>query len=70
MEINNFGNEWRPIHNNHQEINLNPEVIVVIEWAKKKMEDEKKLKELCDKHPGLKDAKDAFEIMWELTREH
>jgi hypothetical protein len=34
-----------------------------IEWAHNKMQEEKKLKEMMDRHPGLKDLYDKFEMM-------
>jgi hypothetical protein len=35
----------------------------VLSWAKSKMEQEAKLQEAMEKHPGLKDAYEKFEIM-------
>ena len=40
-----------------------------IDWAIKKMQDEEKLKSLMQKHPGLKDLNDKFEIMKALCYE-
>lgn len=44
-------------------ISLAPEAIAVIQWATKRMEEEAELNRLCETHPGLKDAKTAFEVM-------
>jgi hypothetical protein len=40
-----------------------------IEWAHKKMHQERKLQELMDQHPGLKDLHDKFEMMRVLCQE-
>jgi hypothetical protein len=40
-----------------------------IEWAHKKMYQERKLRELMDRHPGLKDLHDKFELMRALCLE-
>ena len=40
-----------------------------IEWAHKKMHQERKLQELIDRHPGLKDLHDKFEMMKILCTE-
>lgn len=38
-------------------------------WAREKMEEENRLKELMKKHPGLKDLHDKFEMMKVLCQE-
>jgi hypothetical protein len=40
-----------------------------IEWAHKKMQEEKQLKEMMDRHPGLKELSDKFEMMKVLCTE-
>lgn len=44
-------------------IELTVENSMALAWAKQKMREEAELLALCAKHPGLKDAKDAFDIM-------
>jgi len=39
----------------------------VIDWARKKMQEEKKLNKLCEKHPSLKNARDKFETIKALV---
>ena len=50
-------------------INLSSDAESVITWAKQKMTEEMRLKELMDRHPGLKDAHEKFEIMRILVTE-
>lgn len=49
-------------------IELDPETVRIIDWAKKKMEEEKRLEMLCQQYPGLKEAKEQFEIMQTLCK--
>jgi hypothetical protein len=39
----------------------------VLQRARKKMAEEQKLKELCEKYPGLKQAKEKYEIIKALV---
>lgn len=39
-----------------------------INWAMTKMQEERDLKQLMEKHPGLQDAYEKFKIMEALTR--
>lgn len=41
-----------------------------ISWAIEKMEEEKKLKLLMEKHPGLKESYERFELMKALVAEN
>lgn len=40
-----------------------------IEWAKRKMREEADLKDRMERHPGLKDAWEKFQLMDLLTKE-
>lgn len=40
-----------------------------IDWAVKKMQEENQLKSLMEKHPGLRDLNDKFEMMRVLCQE-
>jgi hypothetical protein len=50
-------------------IDLNVTSKEAIEWAHKKMQEEKQLQDLMSKHPGLKEAYDKFEMMKALVNE-
>jgi len=63
------GNNWLQIHNNHSSIELNQEAIAAIDWAQHKMQEERELKSLMEKHPGLKDLHDKFEMFKSLCLE-
>lgn len=57
------GTTWLQIHSNHSSIDLNQEATAALDWVRHKMHQEKQLQELMDKHPGLKDLHDKFEML-------
>lgn len=50
-------------------ISLSDSAQQALDWAVKKMQEEDRLKSLMDRHPGLKDLNDKFEIMKVLCQE-
>ena len=68
LEVMDHSN-WIPLSNGASwmvspDTNLNN----VMNWAMIKMAEEQQLKVLMDKHPGLKDTKEKFDIMLALVR--
>lgn len=61
------GNTWVALASHHVE--LDPGVIEILGWARSRMEQDRRLAELCEKHPGLKEAHDRLEIMQQLVRQ-
>jgi hypothetical protein len=59
---------WIPMYGGVATIAPGPTLNRVISWASVKMEEEEQLKVLMDKHPGLKDTKEKFDIMLALVR--
>lgn len=41
---------------------------MVVNWALQRIQEESRLAELLKEHPGLKDAKDKYEVMLALVR--
>ena len=62
------GNSWHDLVTTI-DASLSDEVRHVLNWARAKMAEENNIKALMDKHPGLKDSKERFEIMLALVRE-
>lgn len=60
------GNTWYSI-SGHADVNLTQESKRIMEWANKKMREEEQLKSLMEKHPGLKELHDKFELMKALV---
>ena len=50
-------------------ISLSDSAQSALDWAVNKMQEEDRLKSLMDRHPGLKDLNDKFEMMKVLCQE-
>ena len=53
------GSIWHRIANN-ENVGLTHEAVEAIQWARAKIQEEAKLKELAKQHPGVADAMDAL----------
>lgn len=62
------GSNWLSIGGDAN-VDLSEDVKQTLNWAKKKMIEEQKLKDLMEKHPGLKELNDKFEMMKALCME-
>ena len=49
------GNVWQTIGGGSATVNLNPNAISILKWAEQKMNEERELKALAEKHPSIKD---------------
>lgn len=65
----NYNTVWQPLDYTIQ-LSVDFNVQSALEWVRKKQQEEKDLIELCENHPGLKDAKNAFDIMLALVKEY
>jgi hypothetical protein len=63
------GNMWVMWSTGMANVGLTPEAERILDWAQQKMFEELELKARMEKHPGLKDAYEAFKIMDALTLE-
>jgi hypothetical protein len=66
MEVND-GNSWQQLGMNYASVELTPEAVALLDWAKKKKAEEDRLDELCKKYPGLRKARDNYEIFKRLV---
>ena len=57
------GSSWQMLSSSYATVSIDQEVLEVIQWARKSMQEEEKIKVLMEKHPGLKSAREQFEIM-------
>jgi len=63
---NNNDGKWYKI-NNIIELRSDPQIGEVLEWAKKKMEYDRKLEKLVSQYPAVKDAKEKLDIILKLV---
>jgi len=68
------GTSWMPLTPGMPSVNLSYEAIDILDWAKQKMAEERRLAELARTHPGvadavarLKQAQEQVDIMVALT---
>jgi hypothetical protein len=60
--------KWYKI-NNTIELRSDPQIGEVLEWAKKRMEYEKKVEQLASQYPAVKDAKEKLDIILKLVQD-
>ena len=63
------GQGWQSIYTAHPTVELAPASREALEWAMRKQQEERKLKDLMDRHPGLKELHDKLEMMKILCTE-
>lgn len=64
----NQSGSWYRI-NPEVELSSDPELAEVVQWAKKKMDYERKLEKLSKAYPAVKDAKEKLDIILKLVQD-
>ena len=64
------GSNWVIMPHNHAHVELDAEMQALIDWARKKREEDLELKSRMEKSPALKDAWEKFQIVDILTKEN
>jgi len=57
------GHDWRMFNTSHAAVDLTAQAKEILGWAEHKMHEEKKLRAMMERHPGLKDLHDKLEMM-------
>ncbi len=63
------GNAWLALSGS-ADVGLSPEAQATLDWAYRKMKEEEELEMMMEKHPGLRDLYDKFNVMKALIAEH
>lgn len=63
------GQNWQSIYSAYPTVELAPATREAVEWAMRKQQEERALKTMMQKHPGLRDLHDKFEMMKVLCYE-
>lgn len=63
------GSTWQSIGNSISQVGLTNEAEELLDWVRKKRQEEVNLMMRIEEHPGLKDAYEKFKIMDALTLE-
>lgn len=64
------GSGWLNMNSSYATVSLDPESQSLLDWARRKMLEEQELQSLMDKHPALRDAKDRYEVILALVKDH
>ncbi len=62
------GSTWRQLNQTYTNISLDPGALEAIEWARKKIAEERELEELAKQYPILEDAMRDLEVIKVLVR--
>jgi hypothetical protein len=62
------GSSWLPLQSSYPTIELDGMTVEVVQWARRRMEEEKRMLELAKKHPTVADALAARERAEEAVR--
>ena len=62
------GQVWRELQQGHVQVSMTPAAEAAIDWARKKMTEEKELEELAKQYPILEDAMRDLEVIKVLVR--
>lgn len=65
FQVSNGGG-WTDIDNNIV-FQIDGSLMEIIKWAERKMKEEVRIAQLVDKYPALKDAKEKYEIIYNLV---
>jgi len=62
------GARWMPMNTSYATVMLKPEYSIILDWAAKKMQEEKEMQALAEKHPAIADLVEALEKTNEQLR--
>ena len=64
------GSCWLQCNTSNAVVQLDDDTQSILNWGRRKMAEERDVELLIQKHPGLKDAKDRYEVMLALVKDH
>lgn len=68
IEVND-GVSWKQLDMGYVTVELNAEAESLLDWARSKMQEERRIKELCEKYPGLKKAKENYDLILNIIKD-
>ena len=63
------GSMWMPFSNNYVTLEMSLHGNDIMQWAAKKMEEEKRILALAEQYPAVKDAKEQLDIILALVKQ-
>lgn len=61
------GNTWMLLASSYASVGLNQEAEELLDWAKRKRDQELHIEQLAAQHPGIRDLKEKLDIMLALV---
>ena len=63
------GSSWMAMYSSAANVSMDYEVQTILNWAKQKMQEDQRLKELAEKHPGIEDLRQKLAVMVALVQQ-
>jgi hypothetical protein len=63
------GGNWMPFTNNYVTLEMSLHGSDIMQWAARKMEEEKRILALAEQYPAVKDAKEQLDIIMALVKQ-
>lgn len=63
------GNNWIQINMGYASVGLTGEAESLLDWARQKRHEEQQLNEMIEKYPGLKKAKENFDLILNIVKD-
>jgi len=63
------GSSWMTMYSSAATITLDYDVQTILNWARDKMQEDLRLKELAQRHPGIRDLQEKLEVMLALVQQ-
>lgn len=68
MEVND-GSVWRQLDMGYATIELTHETEMLLDWARRKQQEEQRINEMIEKFPALKKAKENYDLIWNIVKD-
>jgi hypothetical protein len=68
IEVND-GNSWIMMSTNYATVDLNSDAESLLDWARKKRDEELRIRALAEQHPGIQDLQERLDMMLALVKE-
>jgi len=63
------GSSWMAMYSVAATVTLDYDVQTILNWAREKMQEDLRLKELSQRHPGIRDLQEKLEVMLALVQQ-
>jgi hypothetical protein len=68
MEVSD-GSVWKTLSMDYASVSLTPDAESLLDWARRKRDEEQNLEAMMEKYPALKKAKENFDLMLNIVKD-